>query len=173
MIRRILVFSFLLIVAVSASYGDTISLRAKETLTGVEMSHGDVLRFELKNEEVRTLEVLDSDIRPLLSNLSDLHKGRPGGGTVYQFTWEMRIDGQPITLSTPFRPADTIDGEIGFFVRIRHKNGVDKVWMEPEENRIIGTFEFDGGKDGFVEILAEGWEGLVVADAVEFKGVGY
>ena len=75
------------------------------------------------------------------------------------------------------------DEELRFGVRVKHKNGVETVWMEPKKSRVIGkyehmtpnptkvvgTFEFNEGTDGFVEILAEGSKGQVPADAVVFK----
>ncbi|MHC4158399.1 MAG: PKD domain-containing protein [Planctomycetota bacterium] len=77
------------------------------------------------------------------------------------------------------------DEESRFAVRVKHKNGIDTVWMEPKKSRsigmwdhmipnptkLIGTFEFNEGTDGFVEILAEGSKGQVPADAVIFKKV--
>ncbi len=98
MTPRIISFILVLIVTVCSSHADTLSLKAKETLTAVEMNHGDVLRFELKNGQTRVLEIVDTGIKTLLTNLSDLKKGRPGGGTVYQFICRVRIDGQPIRL---------------------------------------------------------------------------
>lgn len=75
------------------------------------------------------------------------------------------------------------DEELRFAVRVKHKNGIETVWMEPKRSRVIGiwehmtpnptkvvgTFEFNEGTDGFVEILAEGSKGQVPADAVVFK----
>jgi len=77
------------------------------------------------------------------------------------------------------------DEDVSFAVRIKHKNGIDTVWMEPKKSRVIGiwdhmipnptkmigTFEFNEGTDAFVEILAEGSKGQVPADAVIFKKV--
>jgi PKD repeat protein len=77
------------------------------------------------------------------------------------------------------------DEELRFEVRVKHKNGIDTVWMEPKKSRVIGiwdhmipnptkvigTFEFNEGTDGFVEILAEGSKGQVPADAVIFKKI--
>ncbi|MHC4789812.1 MAG: PKD domain-containing protein, partial [Planctomycetota bacterium] len=72
---------------------------------------------------------------------------------------------------------------VRFAVRVRHKGGLDTVWMEPRRSpevsiwehmapnptKVVGTFEFAGGTDGYVEILAEGSEGQVPADAVIFR----
>jgi hypothetical protein len=44
--------------------------------------------------------------------------------------------------------------------------------LEPRPCMVIGTFDFDEGTDGFVEILAEGSRGQVPADAVIFKKIG-
>lgn len=75
--------------------------------------------------------------------------------------------------------------ELCFAIRIKHKNGIDTVWMRPKRSKsigmwdhmipnptkVIGTFKFNEGTDGFVEILAEGSEGQVPADAVIFKKI--
>jgi PKD repeat protein len=77
------------------------------------------------------------------------------------------------------------DEQLRFAVRVKHKNGIETVWMEPKRSRVIGmwehmtpnptkvigTFEFNEGTDGFVEILAEGSKGQVPADAVIFKKI--
>ena len=46
-------------------------------------------------------------------------------------------------------------------------------WIEPQPTRKIGTFRFEEGKDGYVEILAEGSTGQVIADAVRFLKMDY
>ncbi|MHC4388617.1 MAG: PKD domain-containing protein [Planctomycetota bacterium] len=76
--------------------------------------------------------------------------------------------------------------KLRFAVRIKHKNGIETVWMEPKRSKsigmwdhlipnptkVIGTFEFNEGTDGFAEILAAGSNGQVPADAVIFKKIG-
>jgi hypothetical protein len=77
------------------------------------------------------------------------------------------------------------DEHVRFAARVKHKNGIETVWMEPKQSKsisiwdhmipnptkVIGTFQFNEGTDGFVEILAAGSEGQVPADAVIFKKV--
>lgn len=58
-----------------------------------------------------------------------------------------------------------------FEVRVRHAGGVDSVWMEPARSLQIGTFDFNDGTDGYVEIHAGGSRGQVLADAVIFKRI--
>jgi hypothetical protein len=70
--------------------------------------------------------------------------------------------------TTPFRPWDGAPEDLRFAVRVRHRSGTDLVWVEPLQNRAIGTYEFSEGTDGFVEILAKDSRGQVVADAVRF-----
>jgi len=55
-------------------------------------------------------------------------------------------------------------------VRVPHAEGNQRVRVRREQSRRIGTLPFDGGTDGFVEILAEGSHGVVIADAVRFRG---
>lgn len=59
-----------------------------------------------------------------------------------------------------------------FKVRVHSKNGNEIIRMEPFNDRIIGTFEFHEGMDGFMEILAEDAKGQVLVDAVIFRKIG-
>lgn len=81
-----------------ASVAETLHRKAKDTLTAVEMNHGDVLLFELANGDTRRLELMDTDARILLTNLEIIKEGRHGGGTVYEFSCKVNIDGQPMTM---------------------------------------------------------------------------
>jgi len=58
--------------------------------------------------------------------------------------------------------------EAAFWVVVRHRDGDDRIWMEPCKSRIIGTFYFDEGTDGYVEIHTKDSRGEVLADAVVF-----
>jgi len=56
----------------------------------------------------------------------------------------------------------------GFFPR-PHKDQDGWTWLdEPQPTRKIGTFRFDEGKDGFVEIWSKGSTGQVIVDAIRF-----
>jgi hypothetical protein len=97
---------------------------------------------------------------------------------------------------TPFASGPPANNEPARFrVRIVHADGEDYVWMEPEKtkgfyprphrgqdrwqwlepqpSRKVGEFRFEEGRDGFVEIIAAGSTGQVIADAVRFLMVGY
>jgi len=67
-----------------------IKLRAKDTLTALEMNHGDMLQFRLRNGRVfrLTLEATDATI---------VERVDPGG-IVYQLEARVRVDGLPMTL---------------------------------------------------------------------------
>jgi PKD repeat protein len=92
---------------------------------------------------------------------------------------------------TPYASGPPANNEPARFqVRIVHAEGDTAVWMEPEKTqgfsprpykdqsgwqwlepqptRKIGTFRFEEGNDGFVEIWAEGSTGQVIVDAVRF-----
>jgi hypothetical protein len=56
-----------------------------------------------------------------------------------------------------------------FSVRVRSKNGDEIIWVEPTKSKEIGTFFFEEGMDGFVEILAEGSTGQILVDAIIFE----
>lgn len=65
-------------------------------------------------------------------------------------------------------------GPSRFNVRVHHAGGDDWVRMTPgkaAESRVVGTFEFDQGADGFVEIHAADSSGQVLADAVRFRRI--
>lgn len=90
---------------------------------------------------------------------------RPAPGEWVRFTPDLRAGRYEVALheATPFGP------DVEFGVRVRHARGHRVVPMRPTASRVIGAFEFDEGTDGFVEILAEGSRGLVIADAVCFR----
>ena len=61
----------------------------------------------------------------------------------------------------------------GYFPRpFQHSKGYWS-WMEPQHSRKIGTFKFEEGNDGYVEILADGATGQVLVDAVRFLKRGF
>jgi len=90
--------------------------------------------------------------------------GRAASGEFARFTPDLQAGRYHVSLrdETPFSP----DAE--FNVRVRHAKGEEVIRMRPEKDRTIGAYEFDEGADGFVEILAKGSKGLVIADAVHF-----
>ena len=59
------------------STGTVCERRAKETLTAVEMNHGDTLKFTLRNGQVRTMVLEDTSARIV-------ERVNPGG-IVYEF----------------------------------------------------------------------------------------
>lgn len=92
---------------------------------------------------------------------------RPAKGEFVRFTPDLAAGLYDVSFheDTPF-PART-----RFRVRVRHKGGDNVRHVTPYRSRRIGTFEFDEGADGFVEIPAAGSTGLVLADAVVFRRV--
>jgi len=84
-----------------------------------------------------------------------------------RFTPDLQTGRYEVALAdeTPFRPGTEFD------IRVRHRDRDSTVRVVPAKSRTIGTFDFDEGADGFVEILAEGSKGLVIADAVHFHRV--
>ncbi|MFZ5832073.1 MAG: PKD domain-containing protein [Planctomycetota bacterium] len=80
--------------------------------------------------------------------------------------YEVRLRGE-----TPVRPTEQCPDTVRYRVRVRDRNGLTERWIEPLKSREIGTFDFSEGADGYVELDATDAEGLVVADAVEFKRV--
>jgi len=88
-------------------------------------------------------------------------------GEFARFTPDLAAGKHDVSLSskTPFK------SDVRFAVRIRHKSGEEQRWIEPARSRVIGTFEFEEGADGFVEILAAGSTGQVLADALTFAKI--
>lgn len=93
---------------------------------------------------------------------------RPTWGEFARFTPDLEVGRYEVRFheQTPFDP------DSKFFVRVRHAKGEERILVQPAQSRLIGTFFFNEGTDGFVEILAGGSEGQVVADAVLFTRVG-
>jgi len=91
--------------------------------------------------------------------------GRAIPGESARFTPDLEAGRYEVSLSdrTPFAAGAEFD------VRVRHAGGDRRVRVRPEASRLIGRFDFQEGTDGFVEILAGGSRGLVVADAVVFR----
>jgi hypothetical protein len=85
-------------------------------------------------------------------------------GEYARFTPDLEAGSYEVRLSdaTPFRPGTEFD------VRVRHRGGETTVRVRPTDSRRIGRFDFDDGTDGFLEIVAAGSQGLVIADAVVF-----
>ncbi len=69
----------------------TYEFRAKETLTPVELNHGDTLRFTLRNGDVRTIVLEDS-------RAEILERPKKLPGLVYAFSCRLRVDGHPLVL---------------------------------------------------------------------------
>lgn len=103
---------------------------------------------------------------------------------------KIRADGGPVTLDeatdlesrdtisplelheqTPSLPAHGYDRDVRTRVRVRHRDGVSVVELEPLASRVVGTFDFEAGTDGYVQLEAEGSRGPITADAVLFVPV--
>jgi len=93
--------------------------------------------------------------------------GQAVPGEIVRFTPDLCSGKYLVELSeeTPYRAGTEFD------VRVRHRDGESMVRVSPTESRKVGTFDFQEGTDGFVEILADGSKGLVIADAVHFRPV--
>jgi PKD repeat protein len=69
--------------------GTVIEYEASDTLTPLEMDHGDTLKFRLRSGDVRTLVLEDTSAKILEKN---------EGGIVYMFTCRVRFDGHPLEM---------------------------------------------------------------------------
>ncbi len=112
--------------------------------------------------------------------------GRPTEGEFARFTPDLEEGQYEISFAseTPFDPKrramsagnqqpvnPALNPDVRFRVRVRSKNRDEIVWMEPAKSKIIGTFEFEEGMDGFIEILAGGSRGQVLVDAIIFTKI--
>ncbi len=93
--------------------------------------------------------------------------GRATEGEFARFTPDLAAGRYEVALS----PKTAFDKNVAFFVRVRHARGDETVRVEPARSRLIGTFQFGEGADGFVEILAKDSVGQVLVDAVAFKRI--
>lgn len=76
-----------------------------------------------------------------------------------------------VSLFSPLFEQEVILKNIqGFYVNIKNDNGIETKWINPNENLLIGTFDFPAC-DGYVEIASKGSKGLVVVDAIIFEKV--
>lgn len=91
-----ILFSIALIAA--PAWAAEFSLEARDTVSGFELNRGDVMRYRLRNGQVRTLVLEETFARVLLTNLRELRKAQPDGGTLYEMCARVRIDGHPVNL---------------------------------------------------------------------------
>ncbi len=61
-------------------------------------------------------------------------------------------------------------------VTIHHKNGEEIIYVDQRENgaqwNLLGTFEFERGMTGYVELTNAGTDGFVIADAIKVESEG-
>ena len=69
---------------------NVLELKAKNTVTAVELDHGDTVRFTLANGQTRTLVLQDTDAQ-ILERIHSV-------GTLDEFTAKVKIDGHPMTM---------------------------------------------------------------------------
>ncbi len=91
--------------------------------------------------------------------------GRSVDGESVRFTPDLRAG----VYEVAFSEATPIPSGSEWEVLIRHGQGETTTRVRPEESRVLGTFAFDEGMDGYVQIQAGGSRGLVIADAVEWR----
>jgi len=72
--------------------------KARETLTAVEMNHGDTLEFSLQKGTVHRIELKDTAARIVHTTLKTPGVEEPGATTVYRFRADLDIDGEAALL---------------------------------------------------------------------------
>ncbi len=94
--------------------------------------------------------------------------GQSVEGQFARFTPDLAAGEYEVAFSdaTPFPP------DSRFTIRIRHAQGETIRRIQPDESRVLGTFAFHEGTDGYVEIQAADSRGLVIADAVHWRPIG-
>jgi len=89
---------FLVALIAVPAWAAEFSLEARDTVSAFELNHGDVMRYRLRNGQVRTLVLEETSARVLLTNLRELRKAQWDGGTLYEMRARVRIDGYPVNL---------------------------------------------------------------------------
>lgn len=117
------------------SENPTVKKSARATLTVVEMNHGEVLEFKLKNGRVRRLKVVDTWAGVLLSNAPGSWLHRPEGPAipnrmVYGFHCRLELDGKLLTL-------ERVVGTQDSFYEPMVQAGV-RIWLDA----VDGIFSF-------------------------------
>lgn len=155
---RLLKFFFLLLVSVPAmGQGKVIERKAKDTLTPILMDVGDTVKFVLRNGQVRTLVLLETDADVIITNLNELKKDQPGGATLYHFTCRLLVDGQPMKM-------ERYVGSQESFYEPYVINGM-RVWFDGVKDitNVIGSEH--GGKN--CECLPESGARFALADMTD------
>lgn len=75
-----------------------IERQAKDTLTAVEMVHGETLALRLLNGNVVEVELIDTAAEIMHTTLAEPGVEEPGAKTTYRFWADMRIDGADVRL---------------------------------------------------------------------------
>jgi len=93
--------------------------------------------------------------------------GRTDAGQFARFTPDLAVGRYRVALraETPYRE------NVRFRARVHSAAGDEWVDVQPQVSRVIGSFDFHEGSDGFVEFHAAGSSGLLIADAVEFTRI--
>ncbi len=77
---------------------DAKRLKAKDTLTAIEMDRGEAIAFELLSGAVVRIELLATSARVLRTTLKQLKVEENGGRTDYSFSCVLKINGREHTL---------------------------------------------------------------------------
>jgi len=85
-----LTIAALLLASSQAADPNVLQLRAKNTITAVELNHGDTVKFRLTNGQTRAL-TLETTAARILERIDEV-------GTLYEFTANVKIDGHPMTM---------------------------------------------------------------------------
>ncbi len=70
----------------------------KSTLSAAELDHGDSMTVILQDRREIKIELLDSQSRVLFTTLESTRKGVAGGGSIYEMTCRLRVDGQEMSM---------------------------------------------------------------------------
>jgi len=76
----------------------TVRLRAKNTVTPVLLNRGDTLKFTLRNGETRVMELLETGASVMRTNVEDFAVRQECGGSLCEFTCQVRIDGHEMMM---------------------------------------------------------------------------
>ncbi len=93
-------------------------------------------------------------------------------GEYVRYTPNLREGTYNVSLHSPAYHHSRIKEKLGsFYAIVKHKDGLDRIRIEPNKSLDIGQFEFSDGKQGYVEIVSDDSDGLIIADAMKFSNI--
>ncbi len=78
--------------------GETILIKAKKTLTVVELNEGDEIKYELQSGRIVHLKIIGNQSEIIFSTIDSLRKGSSNDASVFKMECQINIDGQNLNM---------------------------------------------------------------------------